>query len=492
MSASSLVDRTRAVLDQAIATYRGTADAARLAAIRDRLAAPLRVAVAGRVKAGKSTLLNALIGERLAPTDAGECTRIVTWYRDGHAYQVHAALRTGPARPLRFTRDDGAIDVDLDGLSAADIDRLTVTWPSRALRAVTLIDTPGIGSLSEQTARHTWELLAPDDEETPADAVVYLLRHLHPGDVEFLRAFHDTEVSRPSPVNAIGVLSRADEIGAGRPDSMASARRIATRLGGDTNVRRLVQSVVPVAGLLAETAVTLTETEVSQLRKIAAQPVKQAEELLLSADRFASAMPELGLTSLEREALLARFGLYGVRLTSTLLRREVATTATALARELTDRSGLTELKEIIGSLFYDRADVLKSRSALLALAEIVRDRPRPGSEAVAAAVEEIMASAHPFNELRVLSSLRAGWITGKPDAVADLERLIGGSGSTISDRLHLPSDAQADEQTTTAREALARWQRRAENPLTSYEMTVAARVAVRSCEGMLARLERGR
>ena len=43
---------------------------------------PLRVAIAGKVKAGKSTLLNALVGESIAPTDAGECTRIVTWYVD--------------------------------------------------------------------------------------------------------------------------------------------------------------------------------------------------------------------------------------------------------------------------------------------------------------------------------------------------------------------------------------------------------------------------
>jgi hypothetical protein len=485
----NLTDRTRAVLGQAITVYRGTADAARLTAVRDRLDAPLRVAVAGRVKAGKSTLLNALVGERLAPTDAGECTRIVTWYRDGHTYQVQALIRGGQPRTLRFTRDDGPVTIDLDGLDAAAIDQLTVTWPAQALRTLTLIDTPGIGSLSDRNSRHTWDLLVPDDEETPADAVVYLLRHLHPGDVEFLRAFHDTEVSRPSPVNAIGVLSRADEIGAGRPDSMASARRIATRLGSDANVRRLVQSVLPVAGLLAETAVTLTETEVAQLRKVAALPVKQAEELLLSADRFASAMPGLGLTDLERAALLARFGLFGVRLTSTLLRREVATTASALSKELADRSGLTQLRDIIGSLFLQRRDILKSRSALLALADVTRTRPRPGSDAIETAVEEIMASAHPFNELRVLSSLRAGWITGRPDVVADLERLIGGSGTTIGDRLHLPPDAAPAEQSATAQQALARWQRRAENPLTSYEMTVAARIAIRSCEGMLARLD---
>ena len=403
-----------------------------------------------------------------------------------------ATPKDGAPRQLRFTRDDGVIDIDLGGLSSADVAQLVVTWPSQALRTVTLIDTPGIGSLSEQTSRRTWGLLVPDDEETPADAVIYLLRHLHANDVEFLRAFHDTEVSRPSPVNAIGVLSRADEIGVGRLDSMASARRIAARLGTDANVRRLVQSVVPVAGLLAETAVTLTEGEFAQLRRIADLPVRQAEELLLSADRFVQAMPELGLTSIEREALLARFGLFGVRLTSTLLRRDVATTATELSRELAERSGLNGLREIIGSLFLERRDVLKSRSALLALAEITRACVRPGSEALAAGVEEIMASAHPFNELRVLSSLRAGWVTGKADVVTDLEQLIGGSGNATSQRLRLDPDAAAPELTAAAEQALVRWQRRAENPMTTYEMAVAARVAVRSCEGMLAELGRSR
>jgi hypothetical protein len=488
----SLIDRTRAALAEALTVYRGTEHDRRLTAVRDRLDEPLRVAVAGRVKAGKSTLLNALVGERLAPTDAGECTRVVTWYQDGHTYKVLATPKQGAPRQLRFTRDDGVIDIDLGGLRSADVAQLVVTWPSQALRTVTLIDTPGIGSLSEQTAQRTWGLLVPDDEETPADAVVYLLRHLHANDIEFLRAFHDTEVSRPSPVNAIGVLSRADEIGVGRLDSMASARRIAARLGTDANVRRLVQSVVPVAGLLAETAVTLTEVEVAQLRRIADLPVRQAEELLLSADRFAQAMPELGLTSIEREALLARFGLFGVRLASTLLRREVAATATELSRELAERSGLNDLREIIASLFFERRDVLKSRSALLALAETTRASVRPGSEAVAATVEEIMASAHPFNELRVLSSLRAGWITGKADVVAELEQLIGGSGSSVSQRLRLSPDAAVAEQSAAAAQALARWQRRAENPMTTYAMAVAARVAVRSCEGMLAGLGRSR
>jgi hypothetical protein len=476
------------VLTHALEVYRATPHGQRLAGVLARLDQPLRVAVAGRVKAGKSTLLNALVGERLAPTDAGECTRIVTWYQDGHTYQVNAHVDGQPARQLRFTREEGQLDIDLGGLAAGDVRELVVTWPAQALRAVTLVDTPGIGSLTESASRRTWDLLVPDEEETPADAVVYLMRHLHAGDVEFLRAFHDSEVSRPSPVNAIGVLSRADEIAVGRLDSMASARRVASRLGADPNVRRLVQSVIPVAGLLAETAVTLTEEEVARLRTIADLEVRDAEELLLSADRFVSARPELGLTETERVALLERFGLFGVRLASTMLRRKAAGTATELARELAERSGLNDVQDLLSSLFFERRDVLKCRSALLAVADVVRSLTLPGSDALAAEVEAVIASAHPFNELRVLSGLRSGWVSGKDEVVADLERVIGGAGGAAHQRLRLPADADVPDLATAANDALSRWQRRAENPLTSYELAVAARVAVRSCEGMLADL----
>lgn len=482
----SLIDQTRSALEHALVAYRGTDAEAGLRRILERLDEPLRVAIAGRVKSGKSTLLNALVGERLAPTDAGECTRIITWFTDGHTYRVDIHPLSGPARQARFTRDDGVLEIDLGGLSPDEVDQLVVTWPSRALRRSTLIDTPGIGSLSENLSRRTWELLTVDDEEAPADAVVYLMKHLHSNDVEFLRAFHDTEVSRPNPINAIGVLSRADEIGVGRLESMASARRIAARLSGDPKIRRLVQTVIPVAGLLAETATTLTETEVGHLRRIADLPPAEVEQVLLSADRFLQTRPELGVTSTERQLLLDRFGMFGIRLGSTLLRQKVAGTATELARELRGRSGLEDLQEVLRSLFFQRREVLKSRSALLALSTLVRSRPVSGGDTLAAEIEHVVASAHPFNELRVLSALRAGWVTGKPDVVSELEQLIGGGGAAAELRLGLDPNAATDDVRAAATDALRRWQRRAENPITSYELAVAARIAVRSCEGILA------
>src|SRR4051794_11135325 len=140
----------------------GTLYEERAAAIRGRLEGPLRVAIAGRVKAGKSTLLNALVGVRLAPTDAGECTRIVSWYRRGQGYQVSARLKSGAMKQLAFQRVEGALQISLGDLVERDVEALDVSWPASTLEKVTLIDTPGLESINDENSRRTREFLEHD------------------------------------------------------------------------------------------------------------------------------------------------------------------------------------------------------------------------------------------------------------------------------------------------------------------------------------------
>ncbi len=485
-----LLERCRHLIDQAEQAFAGAPGADALTMAKARLDGPLRVAIAGKVKAGKSTLLNALVGERLAPTDTGECTKIVTWYHDGHTYQVILHPRDGsPPVQVRFHRDDGAIDVDLDGRDPVTVDRLDITWPSSSLRQLTLVDTPGVDTLSEGIGERAFDFLDPKDTETPADAVLYLMKHIHTSDLGLLEAFHDEAVSQPNPVNAIAVLSRADEIGGGRIDAMASAQRIANRYGRDARLRRLVQVVLPVAGLLAETAETLTEREYGWLGELAAVPRKEMDGFLLSADGFIEARPETPLTSIEREQLLNRFGIFGIRQSMALLRGGKVHSSVELSDELTRRSGLIELQTILTTLFVDRAAVLKTRSALLTVERLCEENPQnPRSAELLLDIEQVMAGAHPFNELATMAAIRTGRIIAADDDLLDLEQTLGSSGTAPWQRLGLTAEASEEQVKTAAFEAIGRWQRLAESPLTSHDLSQSARVAIRSLEEIVARL----
>ena len=127
--------------------------------LRHRLDEPLRVALVGSVKAGKSTLLNALLGEHLAPTDARECTR---WSR-GTATEATPSVQAthteeGVVR-LPLLRQDSRLELDLGHLDADSVARLDVAWPASTLTDLTLIDTPGTASISTALSDRTQQFV---------------------------------------------------------------------------------------------------------------------------------------------------------------------------------------------------------------------------------------------------------------------------------------------------------------------------------------------
>jgi hypothetical protein len=489
---SGLAADVEGLLADAIAVYAGTPAEERLRQAQERLREPLRVAIAGKVKAGKSTLLNALIGQELAPTDAGECTKIITWYRDAPTYRVQLRSKSGEAVQVPFRHEGGALEVELQGHGASDVDAIEIEWPSAALRTMTLIDTPGIASLSADVSERTKAFLTPgEDEVTAADAVLYLMRHVHSEDVRFLEAFHDEELAQATPVNAIGILSRADELGVARTDAIVTARRIADRYRTDPKMRTLCQTVVPVAGLLAQSAQGLREDEFKALASIAAAPREETSELLLTVDRFTDPDAKAPITGIEREHLLFRFGLYGVRVATVLIRDGVAKSAPDLARELLLRSGLADLRSLLESQFGARSGLLKARSALLAVEAVVSESARPGSEALSSEVERIQAGAHELAEIRLLNALRAGHVPLKDDVRDEAERLLGAEGTDVHSRLGLEPDADTGAIGAALRTALTKWQRRAESPMSSREVSDGARVLVRTCEGLIAATSTG-
>lgn len=453
-----------------------------------RLRDPLRIGIAGMVKAGKSTLLNALIGEEIAPTDAGECTRMVTWYRHGRTARVTAHLADGTREELPVRRVDGRLDLDVGDLTADEVDRIDVEWPSESLRSTVLIDTPGIASLSADVSARTTRFLTPSEGPSAADAIIYLLRHVHASDVKFLEEFHDSAAGASETVNAVAVLSRADEIGSGRIDSLLSAAKVAERYRRDGELRALALDVIPVAGLLAEGARTLRESEFAAFRSLAALGRAERERMLISVDRFTRDDAPVPLPVRERAALLSRFGVCGVRLATTVVRSGVRTSSD-LAERLLEHSGLPDVQRFIGEQFRARALDLKLRGVIQALDALIRARPRTGSADLLGDLEHSAASTHGLRELALLARLRTGEDGGLDrSSRSEAERILGGAGVASWSRLALDESASGAEIAARAEERLGWWRALANSPLTDRPTSVICRTVVRTLEGLVSQV----
>ncbi|MGZ8815129.1 MAG: dynamin family protein [Mycobacterium sp.] len=489
----STSDQVRAILGGTIQAYRSDPAYAErpdvhneLDRIGRRLNQPIRIALAGTLKAGKSTLVNALVGEDIAPTDATEATRIVTWFRHGPTPKVTANHRGGRRSNVPIGRDaaEGGLTFDFATLDPEDVVDLNVEWPASELIDTTIIDTPGTSSLSRDVSQRTLRLLVPDDGVPRIDAVVFLLRTLNAADIALLMQIGELVGGSAGALGVIGVASRADEIGAGRIDAMLSAKDVAARFTSEMDKTGICQAVVPVSGLLALTARTLRQSEFVALEKLAGVDATELTKAMLSVDRFVREDSSLPVDAATRAALLDRFGMFGIRISIAVLRAGVSDSV-ALADELLERSGLIALRDVIDQQFAQRSDLLKAHTALLSLRRFVENNPIYASRHIIADIDPLLADTHAFEELRLLSQLRSRPTTFNDEEMASLRRIIGGSGTDAASRLGLQPDAPYDGP-RAAFAAAQRWRRRAEHPLNDPFTTRACRAAVRSAEALVA------
>lgn len=437
-----------------------------------RLDAPLQLAVAGRIKSGKSTLVNALIGRRVAPTDVGECTRLVTRFQYGTVDRIEIVFTGGRRSVLPFA-PDGGIPADL-GIDLAGVSHIEAYLTSALLADITVIDTPGLGSLDDASVSRTEALLgavgatagAPDDAGTAtaggggpatagrldptsqfavagAEAVLYVFtQSVRADDALVLAAFTAATASRDAgPVNALGVLNKADTVVADSVPGAGGDIRVAARALASSQAELLrprVADVLPVIGLLAETAETggFTAADAEALRALTAVDPALFEAMVLSGDLFTDI--DVPVDRERRIRLLQLLDLYGISHAVSLLRAEPNLSAGELRRRLLDASGFAELRRRLGEVFRLRADAIKASAALASMAAIAASSPWAERQRVHDAIEVLLQrpEAHQLRLLEALTLLSTGAVPMPDDLVAEVLRL--GASVRPEDQLGLP------------------------------------------------------
>ena len=182
-------------------------DRERVAAIRDRLRwARLRVLVAGEAKRGKSTLVNAFLGQPVLPVGVTPLTAVATTVRYGDNPHAEVRFADGHEERHPYAALDDLVTERGNPANRRGIASVTVYVDAPVLAdGAELVDTPGTGSV------FAWDTEAAHDALETMDAAVFVLTGDPPvsaGEQDLLRRVAGLSVT------TFVVLNKADYLDA--------------------------------------------------------------------------------------------------------------------------------------------------------------------------------------------------------------------------------------------------------------------------------------
>lgn len=354
--------------------------------LREALRTRFTVAVIGQMRVGKSTLLNALIGRKLAPTGVTETTATVNWFHYGtgdlrHTFRVH--WDDGSTEDLPLQQIGGWIGTAANTASTRWLDFFA---DSEFLKIANLVDTPGTRSVLDTHEAATQGFLADKLESETfkhggrAHAVIYVINPVgREADRDLLQLFGErTRLPGASAYNSIAVVQKWEHLA---PDPLSEVERKCARLR--EQLQDKVAEVLPTSGLLANVCREVPQEAWQEIATLATESWPDAiDELLLSPEYFCEEVKGAALDPRTRAGLYQRLEWPALRFALQHARTRKITEGTALQQAVLTASGIERLKQVLQTRFFALAGLVQAstvlrkawdpcNSALLQLRELV-------------------------------------------------------------------------------------------------------------------------
>lgn len=473
--------------------------------LRERLEKPLRVAVVGEVKAGKSTFMNALMKEDIVFTGTEEKTFTVCWFRYAETPSLTVHFRGGECLDAPFEDLEKWSVRDANNTRLNDVEYVMIYYPAEVLKTIEFIDTPGLNSAYGTDAQNTMDFLAlKSSEETlneagKADAVIFAFaRTLTDMNRKTLVEFHGNKKSGTSPINSIGIFTRLDGAGAwdveeDKMNPVEKAKSRTAKFMKNIEIKRLLYSILPVCAKPAEGYHQLDEDDWDVLRNIARKDREGLQEFLVDASDFKRSTDvgymEYG-TPKERGSLMDKLASYGILEITDLLRE--GKTLEEIGDILQEKCGIEDVRRLIEQHFGNRTFLIKTKyifSQLQSAIYKIKYDANSSSELkeignyIRDEMERMVSSIQTLKELTALQMYYNGELEEMTaEEQDDLLRVTGEYGRMPEQRLGVAAESSIVEMAAIAQKKAVLWNGKTSEWMMSSAYIEASSIVARSYE----------
>jgi hypothetical protein len=374
-----LLERFRATIDQVRNRFDSESDlefaSEQIRGIHGRVAQQgqrdLALAVIGGMRLGKSSLINALVGDNLAAVGLRETTAVINVIRYGEdmpeeIFEVHWA----DGRIERVNRNL----LDQWQGSAQNAERtahIEFRRPVPFLRDLAIIDTPGTGSTIEKHEQVLSSCIARAEdltrrECTKADAVLYVMPSVaKQRDQDLLRDVQmNSRGTALSPFNCFGVIHMWEAFVTGTDHPWETALEMAAK--NYQELEELVSGVIPVSAPLITLSRIANTDQLNALALLAMETSEKDFTMMLIKSTFGKNTLSCPLDGAERLSLQESLRLPWPCLTTLLrlLRKSKPGSAEEVRNLISYWGGRDSLMNELERRFFSRVEMVRSATLL--------------------------------------------------------------------------------------------------------------------------------